>query len=176
MRCEPVSLNKVGDYSEEIDSNTTLLVEYNGIQSLAILDSGARVALITVQVWQAWEKPALRKTRMKLQAANGFMERSLGLLEKFVVTSCGIEYEHTFAVVDFGKEPNDEIILGRPFMRHMKMIQDWGYDFIYLHQPSATTRISLKDHSYKDVNYTPIRDMVSVIEKIDSLPSWLVHK
>ena len=84
------------------------------------------------------------------------MERPLGLLEKVVVTSCGIEYEHTFAVVDFGKEPNYEIILGRPFMRQMKMIQDWGYNFIYLHRPSATTRISLKDHSYKDVNYTLI--------------------
>ena len=75
------------------------------------------------------------------------MERPLGLLEKVVVTSCGIEYEHTFAVVDFGKEPNYEIILGRPFMRQMKMIQDWGYEFIYLCQPSATTCISLKDHS-----------------------------
>ena len=54
------------------------------------------------------------------------MERRPSLLEEVVVTSCGIEYEHTFAVVDFGKEPNYEIILGRPFMRQMKMIQDWG--------------------------------------------------
>ena len=52
------------------------------------------------------------------------MERPLGLLEKVVVTSCGIEYEDTFVVVNFGKEPNYEIILGRPFMRKMKMIQD----------------------------------------------------
>ena len=48
---------------------------------------------------------------MKLQLADGF-KRLLGLLEKFVVTSCGIEYEHTFVVVDFGKGPNYEIILG----------------------------------------------------------------
>ena len=61
-------------------------------------------------------------------------------------------------------------------MLQMKMIQDWGYNFIYLRQPSATTCISLKDHLYKDVNYTPVRDMVSVIEKTDSLPSWLVNK
>ena len=104
------------------------------------------------------------------------MERLLGLLENVVVTSCGNEYEHTFAMVDFSKEPNYEIILGRPFKRQMKMIQEWGYDFIYLCQPSATTCIELKYHSYKDVNYTPIRDMVSIIDKIDSVPSWLVHK
>ena len=58
----------------------------------------------------------------------------------------------------------------------MKMIQDWGYVFIYLCQTSTTTHISLKDHSYKDVNYTLVRDMVSMIEKVESLPSWLVHK
>ena len=59
---------------------------------------------------------------MKLQLAHGFMERPLGLLEKVVVTSCGIEYEHTFAMVNFGKKPNYEIILGRQFMRQTKMI------------------------------------------------------
>ena len=61
-------------------------------------------------------------------------------------------------------------------MRQMKMIQDWGYNYIYLCQPSATTCISLKAHSYKDVSYTLVRDMVSVIKKTDSLTSWLVHK
>ena len=91
---------------------------------MAILDSGARVALITVQVSEAWGKPALRKTHIKLQLVDGFIEKPLCLLEKVVVTLCGIEYEHTFVVVNFGKKPNYEIILGRPFMRHMKMIQD----------------------------------------------------
>ena len=99
-------------------------MEYNDVQSLATLDSGARVALIIVVVCEAWEKLALQKTQMKLHLVDRFMKRPLGLLEKVVVTSCGIKYEHTFGVVDFGKEPNYEIILGRPFMCQMKMIQD----------------------------------------------------
>ena len=37
VRCELVPLNKVRDYSEGNDSNTTLPIEYNDIQSLAIL-------------------------------------------------------------------------------------------------------------------------------------------
>ena len=146
------------------------------MQSLAILDSGAGVAIATKELWDSWGNLALRKTRMKLQLADGFIESPIGLLEKVVVTSCRIEFEHTFAVVDVGKEPNNEIILKRPFMRQMKMIQNWGYDYIYSCQPSGTTCISLKDHSYKDVNYTPIKDVISVIEKTDSLPYWLVHK
>ena len=89
------------------------------------------------------------------------MESPIGVLEKIIVTSCGIEYEHT--IVDFGKKPNYEIILGCPFMRQLKMIQDWGYNYIYLCQPSVTTRIDLRDHSYKDVLNTPVKDMVSTI-------------
>ena len=50
VRCELVPLNKVEEYSKRNDSNSTLSIDYNDIQSLAILDNGARVALITVQV------------------------------------------------------------------------------------------------------------------------------
>ena len=61
---------------------------------------------------------------MKLQLVDGFIESPIGLLEKLVASSCRIEYEHTFAVVDFGKKPNYKIILGCPFMCQLKMIQD----------------------------------------------------
>lgn len=132
VKCETVPINKGGDYCEGEDGNTTLPVEFNEVKSLAILDSGAGVAIATKGVWESWGKPALRKTRMKLQLADGFIESPIGLLEKVVVTSCGIEYKHTFPMVDFGKKPNYEIILGRPFMRQLKMIQDWGYNYIYL--------------------------------------------
>ena len=50
VRCESVPLNKVGDYSEGNDNNTTLPIEYNDVQILAIMDSGVGVALIVVQV------------------------------------------------------------------------------------------------------------------------------
>ena len=48
---------------------------------------------------------------------DGSLENPIGLLENVTVTSCGIEYEHTFAIVDFGRNTNYEVILGRPFMR-----------------------------------------------------------
>ena len=104
--------------------DTTLPVECKGVKTLAILDSGAGVAIMTKNIWEAWGKPTLRQTKLKLQLTDSFKESPMGLLEKMVVTSCGIEYKHTFAVVDFGKKPNCEIILGFPFMRQLKMIQD----------------------------------------------------
>ena len=132
MNYEPVPINKVGDYCEGEDGNTTLPVKFNEVTSLAVLDSGAGVAIATKQIWDSWGQPALRKTRMKLQLADGYVERPMGLLEKVVVSLCNIKYEQTFAVVDFGTKPNYEIILGRPFMRQLKMMQDWGYNYLYL--------------------------------------------
>ena len=124
LKCEPVPINKVGDTYEGEDNNTTLPVEFNEVKRMAILDSGAGVAIATKDVWDAWGNPTLRKTRTKLQLVDGYIESPIGLLEKVTMTSCGIEYKHTFAVVNFGKKPNYEIILDCPFMRQLKMIQD----------------------------------------------------
>ena len=131
------------------------------------MDSGASVAIATREVWNAWGKPVLRKTRMKIQLVEGFIELPIGLLEKAAITSCGIEFVHTLAVVVFCKKPNYEIILGCSIMRQLKMIQDWGYNYIYLRHRNATTKIDLWDHSSKDMVNTPVMDMVSTIANED---------
>ena len=116
VKCEPVPLNKVVDFCEGDDGNTTILADFNEVRILAILDSGVGIAIATNQVCESWEKQALRKIRMKLQLTNGFMESPIGLLEKVIVTSCSIEYEHIFAMVDLGKDPNYGVIQGCPFV------------------------------------------------------------
>lgn len=62
----PVPLNKVGEYCEDEDGNTTLPVEYQGIKTLATLDSGVGVAIATKDVWKQWKKSTMRAIRMKL--------------------------------------------------------------------------------------------------------------
>ena len=93
---------------------------------------------------------------MHLQLADGTLAKPLGMLERVTVTSCGIDFMHTFAIVDFGRDPNYEVILGRPFMRQIKMIQDWGSNHLYLRHANVITRVNTVDHSYKDVRETPI--------------------
>ena len=104
--------------------------------------------------WEQWGKLALRQTRMKLQLANGHIQRPIGLLEIVLVTTCGIKYEHTFVVVDFGQNPKYDVILGQLFMRQLKMIQDWGFNYIYLWQESSTRQIYMRDHSFRDIAKT----------------------
>ena len=96
-RFKLVPINKVGDYCEGEDGNTTLPVKFNQVTSLAILDSGAGVAIATKQIWVSWSQPALRKTRMEIQLVDCYVERPMGLLEKVVVLSLNIEYKHTFS-------------------------------------------------------------------------------
>ena len=59
---------------------------------------------------------------MNLQLANGSLENPIGLLTNVAVELCGIEYEHTFAIVDFGQNSNYEVILGRPFVCQFQMV------------------------------------------------------
>ena len=59
---------------------------------------------------------------MCLQLVDGSLESPIGLQEKALVKSCGIEYEHTFAIAKFGKDTNYEVFLGIPFMCQLQMI------------------------------------------------------
>ncbi len=60
------------------------------------------------------------------------------------MTSCDIDYMHTFAIVDFGKGPNYEVSLDKPFMRQItSVIQDWGYNYLYLQHDGVTTWVNL---------------------------------
>ena len=130
---------------------------------MAILDTGAGIGIATKAMWVKWGKKALRKTRMDLQLADGNLERPLGLLENVVIKTCGIKFEHTFAIVDFGQDPSYEVILGRPFMRQLMVLEDWGYDYLYLRHEDVTTRVNLKDHTFKDVTRMLVEEFESAM-------------
>ena len=83
---------------------------------MAILDSGARMSVATKSTWEKWGKPTVRSTQMNLQLADGRLKNLIGILENVALTTCGIDYTHSFVVVDFGREANYELILGQPFM------------------------------------------------------------
>ena len=136
-------------------------ITYEGIESIAILDSGAGISIATKSIWEKWGRPTVRQTRMNLQLADRSLENPVGLLENIIVTSCGIEYEHTFAIVDFGQNTSYEVILGRPFMRQFQMVQDWGYNYLYLRHETAITRVNLKNHTHRDVTHMPMEEFDS---------------
>ena len=106
-------INKVSLQTKENDlGNTTLPVEFNECKAIAILDTGAAISIATKSIWQKWGKLALRRTRMQLELADGTLAKPLGMFERVTVTNYGISFMHTFAIVDFGRDQNYEVILG----------------------------------------------------------------
>ena len=102
----PVPINKVSLQTKENElGNTTRPVEFKDCKAIAILDTRAGVSIATKSIWKKWGKLALRRTRMQLQLADGTLAKPLGMLECIIVTSCGISFMYTFAIVDLAEIP-----------------------------------------------------------------------
>ena len=114
---ELIELKKVSGIQTKDEGNTTLLINYKGIESIAILDSGVGINIATKSIWEKWGRPTVCCTHMNLQLAYGSLENPISSIENITVTSCGIEYKHTFTIVEFGWDTNYKVILERPFMR-----------------------------------------------------------
>ena len=58
-----IPFNKVSSYQErnKDKGNATLPLEYNGVKTLAILDTGAGIGIATRAMWKKWGKRALQK-------------------------------------------------------------------------------------------------------------------
>ena len=54
-----VGLNKESGIKEKDEGNTTLPVTCEGIQSIAILDSGAGISIATKTIWEKWGRPTI---------------------------------------------------------------------------------------------------------------------
>ena len=83
-----------------------------------------------------------------------------------------------FAIVNFGQDPSYEVILGRPFMRQLMILEDWGFDYLYLKHEDVTTHVNLKDRTHTDstsvkdaqIFQTPSQDLLEESERqIDKL-------
>ena len=44
-------------------------------------------------------------------------------------------------------------------MRQMLVVQDWGYNCLYLRHKNAIVRVNLDNHTYRDVTKSPIEDV-----------------
>ena len=96
---------------------------------------------------------------MGLQLADGEVEYLIGLLEDTIISICETKITHTFAVVDFGPDTYYKVILGRPFMCQMIVVQYWGYTRLYFRHQENIIWVNLDDRSYKDVIKTAIEDV-----------------
>ena len=93
-------------------------------------------------------------------------------MEGIIITACGIKFTHTFGVVDFKRKTAYDLILGIPFMRQSKLIQDWGKNHLYLKHTHALIRVNTADHSYNKVKETPIDEYDLLTIHQSRVPAW----
>jgi len=55
------------------------------------------------------------------------------------------------------------------------MIQDWGFDYLYLHHEQVIMRVNLKDHSYRDVTHSP-REEFDLMTSQNSLMKYKIKE
>ena len=48
-------------------------------------------------------------------------------------------------------------------MRQMLVVQDWGYNYLFICHDGVTARVNLSTHEFKDVAKLPIADFESAI-------------
>ena len=48
------------------------------------------------------------------------------------------------------------------------MIQDWGYNYLYLQHDGVITRINLQNHQYRDVTYSPVEEFDSALLEVSN--------
>ena len=88
---------------------------------MATLDSGVGKSIATKPMWERWGKSTLHKTQMNLQLAHDSLNNPIGIVEDITMESCGIEYEHIFAIIDFKMNTNYEAILGQANSKYYKI-------------------------------------------------------
>lgn len=48
-------------------------------------------------------------------------------------------------------------------MRQLFVVQDWGYNKLYLHHNNRVIKVNLDNHSYRDITKTPVEDFEATL-------------
>ena len=80
---------------------------------------------MTKQCWEKWGKPPMEQTLLTFKLVDGSMTQLVGIDKDLKVKYSRLSYNVWFVVMDFGNQLDPyDVILGRPYMRHARLIHD----------------------------------------------------
>ena len=91
----------------------------------ALVDSGARISLISEVLVTKIGIPICKKSSTKVVVVDGGLVPCLGIIEDMVIYCFGISISMHFHVMHL-KGPSFSLVLGRPWMQELNVIQDWS--------------------------------------------------
>ncbi|KAH7287121.1 hypothetical protein KP509_32G039000 [Ceratopteris richardii] len=97
--------------------------------------------------------------------------KPLGVVEKVTMTIQGCSFELEFVVISLPEESSFPLLLGRPWLRQARALQDWGKNLLWV-KTSRDNHIQLHMDPDKD-NLTGIMQIDPPKDE-EALLSWLV--
>ena len=125
---------------ERKDIRPTIPVSIKGyIVKDALVDSGARISLISEVLISKLDIPICKSSSAKVAVADGGLVPCMGIIEDVILECFGICISMDFHVIPL-KGPSYSLVLGRPWMQELNVIQDWSNGLMTL-APSESVNI-----------------------------------
>ena len=109
---------------ETDDTSMTLPVCVNGTTCDAVIDTREGVSRVSYKFWCKWGRPKMLSSDVKLQMADGSIQRPKGMIPAHSFTVHGIEFNLTFVVTRPSNHVAYNYLLGRPFLRVSLLLSD----------------------------------------------------
>nr|GEY04443.1 hypothetical protein [Tanacetum cinerariifolium] len=121
--CSAVILKKLPEKLRD-PGNFLILCGFSELKYKSLVDLGARINLMPLSVWKKLGLPELISTRMTLELANRAICTPAGIARDVFVPVGKFTFPADFVIVDYDSDPRVPLILGRPFLRTARALND----------------------------------------------------
>nr|XP_025702602.1 uncharacterized protein LOC112803316 [Arachis hypogaea] len=147
----------------------------------ALCDLGSSINLMPLSMMKKLWIQEVQPTRVSLEMADKFLKRAFGLVENVLVKVEDLYLSVDFVILDTGKDKNNSIILGRPFLATGKVWIDvergeltlrLGEDHILFQMPNPLSFSDKGGTTVQHLVFQPSLSVQSHIEPPDIKPTF----
>ncbi|GJV77127.1 reverse transcriptase domain-containing protein [Tanacetum coccineum] len=122
--CSAILLNKIPEMLEDPGKFLILCILKDLEVYNSLADSRASINLMPLSIFEKLRIGPLKPTRITLELANRSVTFLMGIAEDVIVKVEKFNFLADFVIVDFEADPRVPIILGRPFLRTARALED----------------------------------------------------
>ncbi|XP_028220235.1 uncharacterized protein LOC114401853 [Glycine soja] len=122
--CSAIIQKSISEKSRDPGSFTILVTIGKLSVGRVLIDLGARINLMLLSMIKCIREVEIRPTRMALQLADRTIKHPYGIIEDVLVKVNKFLFPADFVVMDMDEDNEFPLILGRPFMKTVKIMID----------------------------------------------------
>ncbi|KAL3683539.1 hypothetical protein R1sor_001561 [Riccia sorocarpa] len=110
-----------------------------------LINGGSGLNLMGSQLMYQLGYSKLQPAPFWIGMANGAQVKPVGILRRIPIPVGGLRFKISCVVINMDNK-EDQMLLGRPWMREAKMVHDWESDEVFLRNGTATAKIRIKEN------------------------------